>query len=651
MRRPLFSVARSGIAIVSRLFFSLRRVLAALPVLLSVVLLAVGTVSAADDREQLRNQLADHPAPYLALHGQDPVLWQDWNDNTVELAQEGDKLLFLSVGYFSCHWCHVMQRESYQNDDVADVINKNFIPVKIDRELHPALDARLMDFAVQLHGRGGWPLNVFLTPEGHPLAAVFYRPQENFLEILTKLDSAWQENREQLRNLARTEANLPANSVAQQSVGKKETAEIERLVQVLSTVLTEISDPLSGGFGNSSKFPQTPQVEFLLQQQQLAPTPERAEFLQTTLHSMATRGLRDHIGGGFFRYTVDPAWDVPHFEKMLYGNAQLARVYLRAGQVFSESRWTDVATDTLDFMIKDMQTESGAMVAAFSAIDADDVEGGYYLWSRQQLTELLEQSELAVAEISMTLAEPPPLPDGHLPHRQVAIEDVARQANLSVAEAEVLLQQSIQKLRDARASRELPTDTKLLAGWNGLALSTLAEAAGAMDEPRYREAAHQIRDFLLNRLWRDSELWRAEVDGKAIGAASVEDYAYVGHGLIMWANLTGLEQDWAMALEVLRQGWQRFNRDNGWYRAEQTLIGLESPSPALVDGSMPSPSAVMVEATALLLASKHATAQSQSESIKSLRQRVELALNVDSKFLESNIYQFASYLSQLTPSP
>jgi len=300
---------------------------------------------------------------------------------------------------------------------------------------------------------------------------------------------------------------------------------------MLSNVLVEVGDPLSGGFGETSKFPQTPQIEFLIRQQKREPTPERAEFIHTTLNAMATRGLRDHIGGGFFRYTVDPSWDVPHFEKMLYGNAQLARVYLSAGEVLDDSRWTDVATDTLDFMIREMQTEFGAMVAAFSAIDANDIEGGYYLWSRQQLTELLEPAELAVAQIAMTFAEPPPLADGHLPHRRIAIDDIAKQADVSADEAKALLQSSIAKLSQARKERELPTDVKLLAGWNGLALTTLAQAAQLLDEPRYREAAQRIRDFLLNRLWREQELWRAEVDGEAYGAASVEDYAYVGQGL------------------------------------------------------------------------------------------------------------------------
>ncbi len=611
-------------------------------------------VQAAQDADPLGNRLADHPSPYLALHGQDPVHWQDWDDNTVELARAADKLLFLSVGYFSCHWCHVMQRESYQNDDVAAIINQKFIPVKIDRELHPALDARLMDFAVQLHGRGGWPLNVFLTPEGHPLAAVFYRPQENFLEILGKLDVAWQENREQLRKLARTEASMPAaEPVADDSAGSARAGEdgVAGLVELLTTVLTEVSDPLSGGFGDTSKFPQTPQLEFLLQQQQSKPTPERAKFIQTTLDSMATRGLRDHIGGGFFRYTVDPGWDVPHFEKMLYGNAQLARVYLRAGQILEDERWTEVAVDTLDFMIRDMQTDSGALVAAFSAIDDNDVEGGYYLWSRSQLTQLLEPADLAVAEIAMTFAEPPPLAEGHLPHRRVAIEEIARQAKLTVEQAEASLQRSIDRLAAARAERGLPTDTKLLAGWNGLALSSLAEAASVLQEPRYEEAARRVRDFLLNRLWREDELWRAEVDGEAIGAASVEDYAYVGHGLVAWARLSGLQQDWAIALEVLRQGWQRFNRDNGWYRSEQTLIGLESPRPALEDGSMPSPSAVMITATLQLLASQYATAQADSPAFKSLRERADRALNVDIQVLKSNIYGFASYVSELNQPP
>lgn len=595
----------------------------------------------------LENQLVEHPSPYLALHGEDPVLWQDWHDDTVQRARDDDKLLFLSVGYFSCHWCHVMQRESYQNDAVAAVINEHFIPVKIDRELHPALDTRLMDFAVALHGRGGWPLNVFLTPEGHPLAAVFYRPQENFLEILQKLNTAWQENKVDLRKLAREESSLPDADASTPVVEEYNVDKVSGLVDMLSSVVTEIADPMSGGFGEGSKFPQAPILEYLLKRQQREADAQRKEFLQTTLTSMASRGLRDHIGGGFFRYTVDPEWGVPHFEKMLYGNAQLAQIYLRAGELFNDTGWTEVARDTLDFMIRDMQTESGGMVAAFSAIDANDVEGGYYLWQKEQLGSLLTAPQLQVAEIAMTLADPPPLADGHLPHRNVAIADVARQANMSEQQAEDLLAQVIEKLSAVRSERELPTDIKLLAGWNGLALSVLAEAAELLDEPRYRQAAERIRDFLMSRLWRKDELWRAEVDAKAIGAPSVEDYAYVGRGLVKWAQLTGLEKDWTTARQVLQQGWVRFYRGNGWFRTEQSLIDAEQPKPALADGSMPSPSAVMVSATLELLASEHAAKDDQA-IVQQLRDRAARALKVEAAFLQANLFQYPGYVSELT---
>jgi len=612
-------------------------------------------IAAGEVSDKLQNQLVDHPSPYLALHGADPVMWQDWNEETVERARDSDKLLLLSVGYFSCHWCHVMQRESYQSDAVADVINANYIPVKIDRELHPALDARLMDFAVQLHGRGGWPLNVFLTPEGHPLAAVFYRPQENFLDILTKLDVAWQDNRDQLRELARQEAapaqenadaaSPPADKTA--SGEAHDATKVAVLAETLANTIAEISDPFNGGFGEGAKFPQAPQLEFLLLQHEKTPNAELKKFLLTTLESMATRGLRDHIGGGFFRYTVDPGWEVPHFEKMLYGNAQLAQIFLRASQVFEDPRWQDVAVDTLDFMIREMQTDDGAMVAAFSAIDAHDVEGGYYLWSRSQLEDIFDESEMALAEIAFSIDGAPPLPEGHLPLRSVDLKEVAERAGIESEAAKKAVSALIKKLEKYRVARELPTDIKLLAGWNGLALAALAEGAVVTGEDRFLEAAQRIRDFLIERLWRDDELLRAEVDGRAIGAASVEDYAYVGRGLVQWAELTQKKEDWQLARRVLEQGWQRYNREHGWYRAEVSLIGAESPQAALPDGSMPSPSAVIADATLQLIRSDHASSENENSSLDSLRERAILTLNVDLGLLQSNPFQFASYISAL----
>ena len=360
-----------------------------------LVFLCLGTAQAA----ALENQLRQHPSPYLALHGNDPVAWQEWNAASVERARREGKLLYLSIGYFSCHWCHVMQRESYQNAQIARTLNEHVIPVKVDRELEPALDARLIEFAEKTRGMSGWPLNVFVTPDGHPLYATLYHPPEEFHKILLRIEQLWRTDRARLTALARIEA------VAPQGPGKPEAnaAQARALADQVVAEALKAADSVQGGFGEQSKFPQSPQLAFLLAHYERTSVLSRAEgqdprlkeFLLLTLDAMAGNGLQDHLGGGFFRYTVDPSWKTPHFEKMLYDNAQLARLYRNAARVFGRDDYRHIASRTLDFMLRELSAPSGAFIAALSALDDRGVEGGYYLWNTADLEKLLAPEEPA----------------------------------------------------------------------------------------------------------------------------------------------------------------------------------------------------------------------------------------------------------------
>ncbi len=539
----------------------------------------------------LDNQLRAHPSPYLAMHGQDPVAWQDWGQAAVDLARAEDKLLFVSSGYFSCHWCHVMQRESYQNDAIADILNRHFVPVKLDRELHGALDAHLISFVEQTQGLAGWPLNVFLTPEGYPLIGATYLPPERFQAVLLGLNNSWREERGRLRNLARRTLLELMRDTPQESVAPWSATALQGAVLEQASTL---ADPLSGGFGDQSRFPMSPQLLTLLDLQAKAPDQRLAEFLILTLDNMATQGLRDHLAGGFFRYTVDPTWQIPHFEKMLYTQALLAEVYLRASRVFGRDDYAAVARDTLAFVIREMGGPQGAFVASFSAVDGAGEEGGVYLWTVDQLHRLLGEQDTALARRYWNMLDISPLDAGHLPRRGESVSQIA-EATEQPEPAVVARLQSIRgRLLDARAQRVLPVDEKELAGWNGLLLAALSRAALAWDDREIRAAAGRVRDFLRNRLWDGAALRRAVAGDRALGKATLEDYAYVAYGMAEYARLSGDPTDRTFVAALLNLAWERFHGPGGWRRDDRPLIPGLGERPALPEGALPAPSAVLI---------------------------------------------------------
>jgi hypothetical protein len=591
----------------------------------ALIFLCLGTAHAAP----LENQLRQHPSPYLALHGGDPVAWQEWNAQTVERARREGKLLYLSIGYFSCHWCHVMQRESYRNAQIARYLNEHVIPVKVDRELEPALDARLIEFVEKTRGMSGWPLNVFVTPDGHPLYATLYHPPQDFQKILERIEQLWRSDRARLTALARIEEAAPQGPGKPEVNGAQAHAFADRVV----AEALKAADSVQGGFGEQSKFPQAPQLAFLLTHYERTHDLRLREFLLLTLDAMAGNGMQDHLGGGFFRYTVDPSWKTPHFEKMLYDNAQLARLYRNAARVFGHDDYRHVAARTLDFMLRDLRATSGAFIAALSALDDKGVEGGYYLWSAAELERLLTPAEREVYRLQSGMIDATPFEPGYLPLRALPAAEIAVLRKQELSDVEKQIASAENKLRAARAQRVLPRDTKELAAWNGLALVAFAEAAQAAKEPRYREAAQTVRDFLANELWDGKSLVRSRVHGKANGKVAFEDYAYVAFGLTEWAALTGEARDYALAKAVANAAWKRFYGPKGFRLEESTLLVAEAGQDVLSDGPMPSPSAVLAEVS-LRLAEKTGD--------KALRRQALAALNSGSAVISANPFWYAT---------
>ena len=539
----------------------------------------------------MQNQLAGHASPYLAMHGQDPVAWQDWGPAAMELARKEGKLLLVSSGYFSCHWCHVMQRESYRDARIAALLNAHFVPVKLDRELHGALDSYLIEFVDKTQGQAGWPLNVFLTPEGYPLIGATYLPPDRFRQLLERLNTNWREERSELRNLARR-ATL-------QMMLKAAPAEVEALSpELLRVALLEqavtIADPMEGGFGDQSRFPMVPQLTALLELQAAAPHPELAEFLTLTLDKMAGEGLRDQLAGGFFRYTVDPSWQVPHFEKMLYTQAQLSELYLRAAALFGREDYAGVARDTLDFVTREMAAPRGGYAASFSAVDGAGEEGGVYLWTIDELHALLGEEDTALARRYWRMLDLPAHEGGHLPYRGEDVATLAEGAGLS-PEALIARIEAIQTiLLAARGQRALPVDHKALAGWNGLMLGALARAARQWQDPRLKAAALALRDYLRDQLWDGTQLRRALADGRAIGRASIEDYAYVAYGMAQYADLSGDPADETFVAALLNLSWQKYAGPEGWRLDDGALVPGMGAETAMPDGALPAPSAMLI---------------------------------------------------------
>jgi uncharacterized protein YyaL (SSP411 family) len=540
----------------------------------------------------VQNQLRGHASPYLAMHGADPVAWQDWGPEAVERARREGKLLFVSSGYFSCHWCHVMQRESYRNEQVAALLNTHFIPVKLDRELHGALDAHLIDFVEKTQGQAGWPLNVFLTPEGYPLVGATYLPVERFQELLERLSASWSEDHEKLRNLARRTALQLMLRAARPDV---EALDAQGLYTALLNQTVTVADAMEGGFGNQNRFPMAPQLMALLGLQAAAPQPELAEFLLLTLDKMAAEGLRDQLAGGFFRYTVDPSWQVPHFEKMLYTQAQLSEVYLSAAQLFGREDYAEVARDTLYFVMREMASEQGGgYVASFSAVDGGGEEGGVYLWSIDELHALLGERDTALARRHWRLLDIPALDGGHLPLRGEGPAQIAQLTD----QPEEAVRERLEAIRSillvARGERILPVDGKVLAGWNGLLLAAMARAAREWQDPDLSRAATGIRNYLRDRLWDGSELRRAVAAGQPLGRASMDDYAYVAYGMAHYAELSGEPTDKTFVAVLLNAAWQRFYGPDGWRRDDRPLIPGIAAEAAMPEGALPAPSGLLI---------------------------------------------------------
>jgi uncharacterized protein YyaL (SSP411 family) len=486
------------------------------------------------------NRLAGVTSPYLLQHADNPVDWWPWEPEAFEEAKRRDVPVLLSVGYSACHWCHVMAHESFEDRVTADFLNEHFVSIKVDREERPDVDAVYMEAVQAATGQGGWPMTVFLTPDAEPFYFGTYFPpaprsgMPSFRQVLQGVHSAWSDRRGEVAEVAgKIVRDLAGREI---SYGDARSPGEEELAQALLG-LTREYDPRRGGFGGAPKFPPSMALEFLLRHHARTGSEGALQMAADTCERMARGGIYDQLGGGFARYSVDRDWVVPHFEKMLYDNALLCRVYAHLWRATGSDLARRVALETADFMVRELRTTEGGFASALDA-DSDDgtgrhAEGAYYVWTPGQLTEVLgaEDAELAARYFGVT--------DGGTFEHGSSVLQLPQQDGVFDAERIASVRR---RLLAARAERPAPgRDDKVVAAWNGLAIAALAETGAYFDRPDLVEAALGAADLLVRlHLDEQARLARTSRDGRAGGNAGVlEDYADVAEGFLALASVTG----------------------------------------------------------------------------------------------------------------
>lgn len=495
------------------------------------------------------NRLINSRSRYLKLHACDPVEWYEWGEEAIQRARAEDKPIFLSIGYSSCHWCHVMHRESFLDHDVASILNKYYIPVKVDREEMPDVDEIYMAAAIAITGSGGWPLTVFLTPDLKAFYAGTYFPRDRLLEILNAVKDLWAGNRERV---------LAAAEEIQRSIADYLSAhEARRSIafnDIFEKTFTEIAasfDPVFGGFGSSSKFPMIPYLDFLLRYWLRRGDDAALRMAVRTANSMVRLGLQDHLAGGFFRYTVDRSWRIPHFEKMLYDNAQISRFLVDLYRATGSLEYIVTARKTIDFMIDNMMGKEGLFYSSLDS-EAGGVEGGSYLWSEKELIEALgrDMAEIAKSIYGWSRAA---LIDGKMhPIRAMSPMDLARTLKKPYDEALRIYSEIEAKLYEYRISRKPKpqADEKHLADWNSLAISALARLYLVTWDERYIEAARRAADVIRSKMWIGDRVAHIYYEGTASSWGYLRDSSLYGDACIDLYMATNDEKYLETAIEI-----------------------------------------------------------------------------------------------------
>ena len=554
------------------------------------------------------NRLISEASPYLLQHAHNPVNWYAWGPEALETAKAESKIILLSIGYSTCYWCHVMEEESYESEQVAEILNRDFIAIKVDREERPDLDKIHMDAVVAMRGHGGWPLNVFLTPDLGPFWGGSYFQKEQFLDILDQIRTVWEKEPEKIEQSG---SRLSQYLKTQNQLVKGPVVLDEKILKTGYDSLASSFDGEFGGFGWAPKFPPSMRLQLLLRIAHRTDESMALEMVEKTLDHMARGGIYDHLGGGFHRYSTDERWLVPHFEKMLYDNASLAWTYLEAYQVSGKTMYSSVVREILDYVLKEMTHAGGGF---YSAQDAGAVgeEGAFYVWHTSELRELLSPQEFSLFEKVYGLGEPNNFEDG------AYILNLQDEYDWEI-KADPLIRSAHHKLLVARQARPLPIkDDKILTAWNGLMIATMAKANQVLGEVRYLEAARHAAQFLKQNLVADRGLLRRYRNGEATFDGYLDDYAYLISGLLtLYETDFDLSWiDWARELQA-KQDQLLWNQQLGaYYFSRAGDPHLIRRSVDFVDGARPNSNAVSaLNLLRLFALTSHAPYQEKAKAL------------------------------------
>jgi uncharacterized protein len=577
----------------------------------------VGHGSKASSGNGYANHLIGEKSPYLLLHAHNPVDWYPWGEEAFAKARRENKPIFLSIGYYTCHWCHVMERESYSNPAIAALLNKWFVSVKVDREERPDVDRTYITFLEATTGGAGWPANIFLTPDLKPFFGGTYFPPDDregragLKTVLPKMAELWRTRQEDIKRSAGNITSQLVQFVNASSQGGEamSNAVLDRTYQQIKGSY----DAANAGFGGAPKFARPVVMEYLLRYWWRTGDKAALDMTLNTLRAMARGGVHDHLGGGFHRYSTDAHWRVPHFEKMLYDQAQLAMIYTEAYQITHDQFFADVARDIIDFTLREMRDPGGSF---YSALDADSPlpedpskngEGAFYVWTAAEIRHVLGEPVASVFGYRFGVENDGNVPpeqdiEGWLKGKNVLFEqysfaEAAQHFGRPQQDIDAVLQQARKALRAARAQRRRPpTDTKIVTAWNGLMISALAKASQVFDEPKYLEAAQRTMTFLRSRAYQPASgtLAHAYRNGIMRGGDYLDDYAFLIQGLLdlYEANFDPKLLSWALQLQSAQCRWFWDDSGGGFFTTRSSDHSILFRTREPYDGVEPSPSSV-----------------------------------------------------------
>jgi hypothetical protein len=555
------------------------------------------------------NRLADETSPYLLQHAHNPVNWYPWGDEALDKAKAEDKPIFLSIGYSACHWCHVMERESFENEAIAAILNEHFISIKVDREERPDLDDIYMSAVQMMTGSGGWPMTVFMTPDRKPFYGGTYFPPEDrqgrpgFGTLLSAIQREWETNRSKINDSADELTSMIQKNfaMAADEAGAVTASVLDTGVQQLAQAF----DPHYGGFGDAPKFPSSPSVALMLRQHARTGDANALAMAKLTLDKMYFGGMYDHLGGGFHRYSTDDVWLVPHFEKMLYDNGQLSKVYLDAYQATGNPRYKHVAEDIFRYQLRDMHSDSGAFYSTEDA-DSEGEEGKFYIWTKAEILGALgpEDGELFstyynVNPVGNFQSHEPYHANLNILHMTKPHEEIAEDLEMDADELEARMAPMREKLLAIRDKRIRPgLDDKILTSWNGLMISAFAKGYQVIGDERYKDAAEGAAQFVLDEMVVDGTLMRTHREGRSKLPAYLDDYAFMAVALIDLYEAT-FELKWLLhARELVEEMKTQFwdTEKGGFFYTGDNHRNLIARTKPTYDGAEPSGNSVAAEA-------------------------------------------------------